>query len=76
MLRPHVSRLVIISHARYWADIRGDEWRADAVAEELFPFIAAPRFTLRGFARRPSLWFWFTKDAADFDFGFLQEPGE
>ena len=60
--------------ARYWSEVRGDEWQRDAVAEEYFPFISAPRFTLREFARRPSLWFWFTRDAADFDLAFLREP--
>lgn len=53
--------------AKYWADVRGDEWKRDTVAEELFPFISSPRFTLREFASRPSLWFGFTKNWQDFD---------
>lgn len=59
--------------AKYWAEVRGDEWQRDAVAEEYFPFISAPRFSLRTFARTPSLWFWFTKDWQDFDIDFLKE---
>ena len=59
--------------AKYWAEVRGDEWQRDAVAEVYFPFISAPRFTLRTFARTPSLWFWFTKDWQDFDIDFLRE---
>ena len=59
--------------AKYWCEVRGDEWQGDQVAEEYFPFISAPRFTLKEFARTPSMWFWFTKDAADFDFPFLAE---
>jgi len=53
--------------ARYWCEIRGDEWQGDQVAEHYFPFIAAPRFTLNTFARTPSMWFWFTSDWPDFD---------
>lgn len=55
--------------AKYWAARRGDAWETDRVAEEYFPFIARePRFTLREFAKTPSMWFWFTKDMEDFDF--------
>eukprot|EP00964_Phaeocystis_antarctica_P120293 scaffold84041_cov48-Phaeocystis_antarctica.AAC.1 len=59
--------------AKYWAEIRGDEWQKDVVAEEYFPFISAPRFTLKTFARTPSMWFGFTKDWDDFDVDFLKE---
>ena len=45
----------------------------DAVAEKYFPFISAPRFTLKEFARTPSLWFWFTKDWDDFDVPLLKD---
>ena len=38
-----------------------------------FPFIASPRFTLKKFARTPSLWFAFTKDWPDFDIPLLKE---
>ena len=60
--------------AKYWAGVRGDEWQEDKVAEYYFPFIAAERFTLRKFFRTPSMWFWFTRDAKDFDFELLKEP--
>ena len=53
--------------ARHWATVRGETWETDAVAEKYFPFIAEQRFTLRGLLRRPSMWFWFTKDAADIE---------
>jgi len=59
--------------AKYWADVRGDEWKGDAVAEA-FPFIASPRFTLRTFLRSPSLWFGFTKDWKDFALPWFAEP--
>ena len=59
--------------AKYWAEVRGDEWQKDVVAEEYFPFISAPRFTLKTFARTPSMWFWFTKDWDDFDVDLLKE---
>ena len=52
--------------AKYWTERRGEAWRGDPVAEEYFPFIAEPRFTLREFARTPSMWFWFTRDWDDF----------
>ena len=39
--------------ARHWAAVRGEEWQGDPVAERYFPFISAPRFTLREFARTP-----------------------
>jgi len=62
--------------AKYWCDVRGEEWTGDQVAEEYFPFISSPRFTLKEFARTPSLWFWFTKDWAKLDIPWLaeQEP--
>jgi hypothetical protein len=59
--------------AKYWAAIRGDEWQGDEIAEKYFPFIAADRFTLRKFFRTPSMWFWFSKDAKDFEFDFLKD---
>jgi hypothetical protein len=52
--------------ARYWTDVRGEEWEGDPVAEQYFPFISAPRFTLKEFVRDPSIWFWFTRDWAPF----------
>ena len=52
-----------------WAQLRG----GDAVAEKYFPFISAPRFTLKEFARTPSMWFWFTKDWGDFDVPLLKD---
>jgi len=61
------------SLAKYWSDVRGDEWQQDKVAEELFPFISAPRFTLKEFFRTPSLWFWFTSSWDDFDWPLLAE---
>ena len=60
--------------ARYWAARRGDEWQRDEVAEHYFPFISAPRFTLREFFRTPSMWFWFTSEWEDFDVPLLAEP--
>ena len=60
--------------ARYWAARRGDEWQRDEVAEYYFPFISAPRFTLREFFRTPSMWFWFTSDWKDFELPLLSEP--
>jgi hypothetical protein len=50
-----------------------DEGNGDVVALDLFPFISAPRFTLREFFRTPSLWFWFTKDWKDLDFEILRD---
>ncbi|KAL1521577.1 hypothetical protein AB1Y20_021236 [Prymnesium parvum] len=60
--------------AKYWCSARGDTWRGDKVAEEYFPFISAPRFTLRTFLRTPSLWFWFSKDWPDLELNLLAEP--
>jgi hypothetical protein len=60
--------------ARYWSEVRGETWQTDKVAEELFPFISSPRFTLREFARTPSMWFWFTKEMEDFDWPILADP--
>lgn len=60
--------------SEFWRAKRGYPREKDVVAEELFPFISAPeRFTLKQFFRRPSLWFWFTKDWDDFDISFLQD---
>ena len=59
--------------ARHWARVRGVEWEGDSVAERYFPFISAPRFTLREFARRPSMWFWFTRDQPDIDWPLLRD---
>ena len=59
--------------AQYWTAVRGDEWAGDPVAEVWFPFISAERFTLKQFARTPSMWFWFTKDVADFEFELLKD---
>jgi len=62
--------------ARHWAAVRGEPWQGDPVAEEFFPFISAPRFTLRQFARTPALWFQFTADWEELDWPLLQDPGE
>jgi hypothetical protein len=51
--------------ARYWSKRRGEENKKDYVSEELFPFIASPRFTLVQFAKEPRRWFWFTKGTED-----------
>ncbi len=62
--------------SEYWRIKRNEEYNKDIIAEELFPFISSPRFTLKEFFRTPSKWFWFTKDWKDFDFEFLQEKVE
>eukprot|EP00568_Trieres_chinensis_P011478 CAMPEP_0183312218 /NCGR_PEP_ID=MMETSP0160_2-20130417/40732_1 /TAXON_ID=2839 ORGANISM="Odontella Sinensis, Strain Grunow 1884" /NCGR_SAMPLE_ID=MMETSP0160_2 /ASSEMBLY_ACC=CAM_ASM_000250 /LENGTH=332 /DNA_ID=CAMNT_0025477023 /DNA_START=25 /DNA_END=1023 /DNA_ORIENTATION=+ len=59
--------------SEYWRVKRDDPYDKDVVAEELFPFISSPRFTLKQFFRTPSNWFWFTKDWKDFDFEFLKD---
>jgi len=51
--------------SEYWRVKRGDEYDKDIVAEDLFPFISSPRFTLKEFATTPRFWFWFTKDISD-----------
>ena len=51
--------------ARYWTEVRGEEWRTDVVAEEWFPFIASERFTLREFVTQPRRWFGFSKEWRD-----------
>ena len=52
--------------ARHWAQVRGEPWQRDKVAEDWFPFIAhEPRFTLRGLVRQPSIWFGVTKEWDD-----------
>jgi hypothetical protein len=53
--------------AEYWRIVRGDPYDKDIIAEELFPFISSKRFTLKEFVRKPSNWFWFTKNAKDLD---------
>jgi len=59
--------------SEYWRITRGEEYEKDTVAEELFPFISAKRFTLKEFFRTPSMWFWFTKEWKDFEYEFLKE---
>ena len=59
--------------SEYWKQERGMKPGGDAVAEKYFPFISAPRFTLKEFARTPSMWFWFTKDWDDFDVPLLKD---
>ena len=59
--------------SEYWKRERGLAPGGDAVAEKYFPFISAPRFTLKEFARTPSMWFWFTKDWDDFDVPLLKD---
>ncbi len=59
--------------SEYWRVKRGEPSDKDIVAEELFPFISSPRFTLKEFFRTPSKWFWFTKNWKDFDVEFLKE---
>ena len=59
--------------ARHWAQVRGEPWQPDALAEEWFPFVAAPRFTLRGLVRQPKIWFGVTKDASDIEIPELPE---
>ena len=59
--------------SEFWKKERGLTPGGDAVAEKYFPFISAPRFTLKEFARTPSLWFWFTKDWDDFDVPLLKD---
>lgn len=59
--------------SEFWRIKRGEEYDKDIIAEELFPFISSPRFTLKEFFRTPSNWFWFTKDMKDFEFEFLQD---
>lgn len=59
--------------SEYWRIQRGEPKSKDIIAEELFPFISSPRFTLKEFFRTPSKWFWFTKDWEDFDFELLKD---
>jgi hypothetical protein len=59
--------------SEYWRIQRDEPYDKDIIAEELFPFISSPRFTLKEFFRTPSMWFWFTKDWKDFDFDFLKD---
>ena len=53
--------------AKHASAVRNVEWRDDVIAENLFPFISSPRFTLREFVTQPRRWFWFTKNFKDFD---------
>ena len=57
--------------AKYWASIRKEPFEKDVFADTLFPFISSERFTLRQFVQEPRRWFWFTKEAKDFEFEFL-----
>lgn len=59
--------------SEFWRITRNEPPEKDVIAQELFPFISAPRFTLKKFFRTPSMWFWFTKEWEDFEFEFLQE---
>jgi hypothetical protein len=59
--------------SEYWRIKRGEPYDKDIIAEELFPFISAQRFTLKKFFRTPSMWFWFTKDWKDLDTNFLKD---
>ncbi|CAJ1939955.1 unnamed protein product [Cylindrotheca closterium] len=59
--------------SEYWRITREEPPEKDVIAQELFPFISAPRFTLKKFFRTPSMWFWFTSDVPDFEFEVLQE---
>ena len=53
--------------AKYWANIRKEDFEKDVFADNLFPFISSPRFTLQEFALEPKRWFWFTKDAKNIE---------
>jgi hypothetical protein len=59
--------------SEYWRIQRDGPYDKDIIAEELFPFISAQRFTLKEFFRKPSMWFWFTKDWEDWDIDFLKD---
>jgi hypothetical protein len=59
--------------SEYWRVMRGEEYDKDVIAEDLFPFISAQRFTLKEFVRTPSMWFWFTKEWDDLDYEFLKD---
>ena len=59
--------------SEYWRIKRGDDYEKDLVAEDLFPFISSPRFTLKKFFRTPSMWFWFTKNWKDLNIDLLKE---
>ena len=50
---------------KYWAEQRGDAVEADRFAEEWFPFMSAPRFTLLEFVRSPKICFGVTKEWDD-----------
>jgi len=52
--------------ALYATKARGEEWKGDRIAEDLFPFIASERFTLEQFFREPRRWFPFTRNWGDF----------
>jgi hypothetical protein len=59
--------------SEFWRIERGEQYQKDVIAEEFFPFISSPRFTLKEFFRTPSNWFWFTKDWNDFDIEILKD---
>lgn len=59
--------------AEHWAAVRGEELPADPFATEWFPFISAPRFSLKELARTPSMWFWFTAEMPDLDLKLLSD---
>ena len=52
--------------AKYWAEVRGEDFPEDVFADKLFPFISSDRFTLKEFVLQPKRWFWFTSEAEDF----------
>ena len=54
--------------AKYWAKIREEDFDKDIFADNLFPFISSPRFSLQQFILEPKRWFWFTKDAKNIEF--------
>jgi hypothetical protein len=62
--------------SEFWRITRNEEPQKDIVAQELFPFISSPRFTLKEFFRTPSMWFWFTNEMEDFDIELLKEKEE
>lgn len=59
--------------SEFWRITRKESPEKDIFAQDLFPFISAPRFSLKEFFRTPSMWFWFTKEWKDFEFEFLKD---
>lgn len=53
--------------SEYWKTVRETPDSPDPIAEEWFPFISAPRFTLLEFATTPKMWFGFTRDWPDIE---------